>query len=127
MAVVGYLSFSVSLDSSLVSLSRRRLLFPSVDLWFLSLSVALPSTATELPLGVSPRRFCISVGLKHDGKGRTTISVALLRSKGEDKVKTVSRSGAIRVSAFVVFGVLCHVVSVSRQYHRVEQSESISL
>uniref|UniRef100_A0A0D3AMN4 Uncharacterized protein n=1 Tax=Brassica oleracea var. oleracea TaxID=109376 RepID=A0A0D3AMN4_BRAOL len=44
----------------------------------------------------------------------------------EDKVKTMSRSGAIRVSAFVVFGVLCHVVSVSRQYHRVEQSESIN-
>ena len=28
-------------------------------------------------------RFCISVGLKHDGEGRTTISVALLRSKGK--------------------------------------------
>ncbi|KAL0817456.1 hypothetical protein Bca101_073900 [Brassica carinata] len=40
--------------------------------------------------------------------------------QGEDKVKTVSRSGAIRITAFVVFGVLCHVVSVSRQYHGVE-------
>ncbi|KAF3606468.1 hypothetical protein DY000_02051085 [Brassica cretica] len=52
-----------------------------------------------------------------------------LRKKfiSEDKVKTVSRSGAIRVTAFVVFGALCHVVSISRQYHGVEQSESISL
>ncbi|KAL0753972.1 hypothetical protein Bca101_091640 [Brassica carinata] len=55
-----------------------------------------------------------------------TFSCVYLLS-GEDKVKTVSRSGAIRVTAFVVFGVLCHVVSVSRQYHGVEQSESISL
>ncbi|KAF2616744.1 hypothetical protein F2Q68_00040110 [Brassica cretica] len=39
MALIGYLSFGVSLDS-----------FSGF-----SLSVALPSTATELPLGVSPR------------------------------------------------------------------------
>uniref|UniRef100_A0A0D2ZQN5 Uncharacterized protein n=1 Tax=Brassica oleracea var. oleracea TaxID=109376 RepID=A0A0D2ZQN5_BRAOL len=42
MALVGYLSFGVSLDSFLF-------------LCFLSLSVALLSTATELPLGVSLR------------------------------------------------------------------------
>ncbi|KAF3494846.1 hypothetical protein DY000_02053781 [Brassica cretica] len=39
MALIGYLSFGVSLDS-----------FSGF-----SLSVALPSTATELPLGVSPQ------------------------------------------------------------------------
>ncbi|KAF3606467.1 hypothetical protein DY000_02051087 [Brassica cretica] len=198
----------LSLDSSLVSLSRRRLLFPSVDLWFLSLSlsVALPLTATELPLGVSPRSTTARDGqlsrwlssdrkkelevkerlskmsilnsliakkepvadyeealkkkfisedkvktVSRSGAIRITAFVKELEVKerlskmsildsliakkepvadyeealkkkfiSEDKVKTVSRSGAIRITAFVVFGVLCHVVSVSRQYHGVE-------